>query len=508
MVNFFNKCKCFRIIWETTLDNKQLRYILYLFCLLSCRAIANGKEATLQRRFMWKQMHIDNLVGNKATRPYSIKHMTSDLMPNGHSVLTNKLLDYLPSETTRIKYIIHNPTTKKPMKIIKIRPSKKVVKIITKPTITTDLKTVNSYKQSIPAYLNSDQMEKIEKEQELIAEGQLSVKSSDVHQQNLLSENEKYSSQANKEITDDHNSWLPVVGDTSGVGSTYSPLKPNTLSPLHTSFMAESLPKPEKQISQQPISSVGVQDQYNSYDYQDQKLQSNGYEVTEHIAEESIALPLMQGSQISLRTAPSKFSLIQPTNTAYRDKFSSTITTSTLTEEPPNYPANFLRRFQERLQTATILPSSIPANSGPPTRSKQRKNSEVLNGDWTPSNISNTRDTFKFRGRFQGLPTRIKSEKWPPEVATSTTTSHFASDKLSFGNYGEMKHSVLISTTTTPMLATEIKEQVTSPPTGRSRKQPTAPAKVRQSVELPRLQNKREHNRGSIKFGDKIYTEE
>ncbi|XP_018791957.1 PREDICTED: uncharacterized protein LOC108970804 isoform X1 [Bactrocera latifrons] len=505
MVHFLNNCKCFHIIWETTLDNKQLRYILYLLCLLSCRGIAKGKEAALQRRFMWKQMHLDNLVGNMATRPYSIKHMTSDLAPNGHSALTNKLFNYLPSETTRVKYIIHNPTTKKPMKIIKIRPSKKIVKIITKPTITTDSKTVNSYKSTMPAYLNSDQMEKMEKEQELIAEGQLSVKSGDVYQQNLLSENEKYSLQASQEMTDEQNSWLPVF-DTSEVGSTNSPLKPNTLSPLHTSFMAESLPKPEKQISHQTLLTVGEQDQYNDHDYQNQKIQSNGYEVTEHIAEESIAIPLMQGSHISLLTTPSKFSLIQPTITAYRDKFVSTITPSTLTEEPPNYPANFLRRFQERLQTTTILPPTNSASAGLLTRSKQRKNSEELNGDWTPSNISNPRDAFKLRGRFHSLSSRVKTEKWPPEVATST--SQFPSDKLPiFGNYGEMRHSVLISTTTNPILATDIKEQVTSPPTGRSRKAPpSAAVKVRQTLELPRLQSNREHNRGSIKFGDKIFT--
>lgn len=442
-----------------------------------------------------------------------MKHMISDVVPNGQSVLTNKLLDYLPSETTRVKYIIHNPTTKKPMKIVKIRQSKKIVKITTKPIITTDSKTVNLYKKTIPKYLNSDQMEKLKKEQELIAEGQLSFKNDD--QNNHVSENEtktneKYSRQANKEITDDHNFWLPIF-DTGIVGSTYSPLKPNTLSPLHTSFMAETLPKPEKQTSQQSILSNGEQDQHNDHDYQDRKIQSNGYEVTEHIAEESIALPLTQGSQISLRigTAPSRYALIQPTSTAYRDKFTSIIT-STSTEEPPNYPANFLRRFQERLQTATVLPSSNTTSSGPPARLKQRKNSAKLNVNSAPSNISKTRDAFQFRGRFQGMPSRIKSEKWPPEVVTSSTMSHFAPDKLStFGYYGEMKPSVLISTTTTPVLAVEIKEQVTSPPTGGSRKQPPfAAVKVRQSVELPRLQNKRKQYRGSVKFGDKIFTEE
>ncbi|XP_011184529.2 uncharacterized protein LOC105213411 [Zeugodacus cucurbitae] len=504
MVNFFNKWKFFCNVWKASLDNKQLRYILYMFCLLSCHEITNGKEATLNRRFMWKQMHVENKVVDMGTRAYPMKHMISDLAPNRHTMLTSKLMDYLPSETTRVKYIIRNPSTKKPMKIIKIRPSKKIIKIMTKPTITTDTNTVNSYKDSVPTYLNSDQMANLEKEQELIAEGRLSFKSDDVDQHNHISENEKYSPQLNKETTDDHNSWLPLFD------SFDSPLKPHTLSPLHTSIMAETLPKPEKQISQQSLLSIGEQNQHIADNYHDQN--SNGYEVTEHIAEESIALPLTQGSQISLRigTAPSRFSLIQPTSPAYRDKFAPTITTSTSTEEPPNYPANFLRRFHERLHTATTLPPSNIANSAPPMRSKQRKNSAELNVDWTPSNISSTRETFKMRGRFQGLPSRIKSEKWPPEVVSSSTMSHFPLDNLSTtGNFGVMKSLVLIASTTTPILATEFREQVTSAPPVRSRKQPPlATIKVRQSVELPKFQNKREHNRGSIKFGDKIFTED
>ncbi|XP_054741213.1 uncharacterized protein LOC129246424 isoform X1 [Anastrepha obliqua] len=499
--------------------NKQLRYLLFIFCLLSCRKITSGKETRLQRRFMWKQMHMDNLVNDMATRAHAMKHMFSDLVPTAHSVLPNKILDYLPSETTRVKYIIRNPTTKKPMKIIKIRPNKKIVKILPKPAITLDTKSIISKKKIVPTYLSNDQMDKLEKEQELIAEGRLPHKSED-ELLNYISEGEKYTQQSNGEVNNQYNSWLPIF-DNDDTDYSLSSSKPSVLSSLHTSIMAEALPKPEKQIAELSIPSTIGQDHQQSHDsqllqnYYDDTTQANGYEVTEHIAEESISLPITQGSRISVRigSAPPKYTLSQPTHITNRKKFSSTPPESVSTEEPPNYPPNFLRRFQEqRSNLASVSTSPSTTNSTPALRSNHRKTIAELNADWTPkaSNTSNTKETVKFRSRLQGMPTRIQSEKWPKEVSTLSTIMHLSpDDRFSTSeNSAEIKSSVFASTTTTTLQA-ESKQQSAVPLAGRLRKPPlTTSVKIRQSAELPKLRDMRVHNRGTIKFGDKIFAEE
>ncbi|XP_020716616.1 uncharacterized protein LOC105665307 isoform X1 [Ceratitis capitata] len=502
-----------RIIWNTSFPDKQLRYMLFIFYLLSCREITCGKETTLQRRFMWKQMHMDNLMSDMATGAYAMKHMLSDLVPTAHSVVPRKLLDYLPSETTRVKYIIHNPTTKKPVKIIKLRPTKKVVKIMHKPSGTTDLKVVNPHKNGFPPHLSNDQMEKLEKQQELIAEGRLSFKTGD-NLLNQISEGEKQAQQTQPEIHEEYNSWLPVL-DTGNLASEYPLHKPNVLSSLHTSIMAESLPKPEKQIAENPIISNDEVNQHQNFDildaqdYHDQAPHSNSYEVTEHIAEESVALPLSQGSRISVRigNAPSRFSLKQGTNIPNREKFSTTSTTTT-TEEPPNYPPSFLRRFQER--SNAVAASASPTSA---IRTKQRK-ILVEQSDWTPgANIGNSREAVKLRTRLQGMKPRIKSEKWPPEPLNSsspTSITHSTPDKFSASDsFAEINSSIFTTATTTPNSAIETKQLSAKTASGRLRDQPQSPSvKGRQRAELPKLQQMRLNNRGSIKFGDKIFLEE
>ncbi|XP_017471832.1 PREDICTED: uncharacterized protein LOC108363081 [Rhagoletis zephyria] len=502
---FFGKCL-----------NKQLRYLVFLFCLLSCRKITSGKEARIQRRFMWKQMHMDNFVSDMATRAYAMKHLLSDLVPTSHSVVPSKLLDYLPSETTRVKYIIRNPTTKKPIKIIKMRPNKKVIKIIPKPTVSLDTMTTLSQEKTVPTYLSSDQMEKLEKEQELIAEGQYPHKIED-DELSHISEDEKYKQPSKQEMDDQQNGWLPVV-DTSNIVSSSLSAKP--ISSLHTSIMAEALPKPEKHIAESPFltnygqDSTTYQQSHDSLvlqNYYDQGPQTNGYEVTENIAEESIALPLTQGSRINVRigSAPPRHSVSQSSsNVGSRDKFTPTTPASVSTEEPPNYPPNFLRRFQDRSNAAAVSPSPGATSSAAVVRSKQRKNIAEFSTDWTPKmtkNMSSTRESFKFRARFQGLPPRIKSEKWPPEVENLSPLSHSKPDRFSSSEIStEIKSSVHSSTTAATLLA-ESRQQSGEPSAGRSRKQPLSiPMKTRQAAELPKLRDMRVHNRGKIKFGDKI----
>lgn len=84
---------------------------------------------SIQRRFMWKQMDstVDGFVDRVVTGARVMKSMIGDFMPPKPA--TSNAMDYLPTETTRIRYIIRNPHTKE-TKVIRVRPSKKVVKLM------------------------------------------------------------------------------------------------------------------------------------------------------------------------------------------------------------------------------------------------------------------------------------------------------------------------------------------------------------------------------------------
>ncbi|XP_067633412.1 uncharacterized protein [Eurosta solidaginis] len=484
---FSNRSFCLK--WNNSLNKKLLRFVFFIFCLINYQKIIYGKEARIQRRFMWKQMHMENLMRNAL----------SDLVPTINSVKPNKALNYLPSETTRIKYIIRNPTTNQPMKIIKIRPTTKIVKIIPKPNIGFEPKLIlRQHNKPAPTYPTSDEMKKIEMEQELLTEGRISLNNEN-EIFNHIPDRENYTEQPKQEIDEKYNSWLPVA-ETSKI-SSFSSIKPSMVTSLHTSIVAEPLQGQEKPIPKQKSIFFANDKENNDFveqqKYYDNTRHSNGYEVTENIAEESIALPLISDSQIRLPigTAPSTFSSIQTTNkqVANRETNIAPIAESSSSVDMPNYPANFLRRYRERSKLSADLP--IVTSTAPTLRIQQQKNTADLNTPCLPkvNNITNNRETFKIKGRFHGMSSHVQNEKWAPNVPDRFST---------YEKPAETK--VWSFTSTTPPATSSAESGVRSAGRLKTQLPMSTPTKISQNANIREL---RQHNRGRIKFGDKILTE-
>ncbi|XP_046811611.1 uncharacterized protein LOC124421005 [Lucilia cuprina] len=313
--------KCCRILWK---DLSYHQHIIWLFLLILLSQQQRGIEGkptkwnhSIQRRFMWKQMDssVDGFVDRVVTGARVMKSMIGDFMPPKQT--TSNVMDYLPTETTRIKYIIRNPHTKE-TKVIRVRPSKKVVKLmamtpkplmsdkpkfmhINEPEHVADkLKSMNmkdaehvTEKFKSMYMINPEKLRQIEKEQELIAEGRLPMKGGarpnymayrgeklkdtkdvdmDLHSDNGI---------VRGRIQEFHDSWKPVykVGDTPTGFTTF---KPFMMSALHTSVVGELLPEPQKQVYE-PLTS-------NDFPEEEPK-KSHTYEVTEYTAEESVVQP-------------------------------------------------------------------------------------------------------------------------------------------------------------------------------------------------------------------------
>ncbi|KAM7343085.1 uncharacterized protein ACRADG_010232 [Cochliomyia hominivorax] len=140
--------KCCRILWKH-ISYQQLVTWLLLLAVLSQQQEIDCKPTkwnhSIQRRFMWKQMDstVDGFVDRVVTGARVMKSMIGDFMPP--KPVASNVMDYLPTETTRIRYIIRNPHTKE-TKVIRVRPSKKVVKLMgmtPKPLMVDKTKSMN-----------------------------------------------------------------------------------------------------------------------------------------------------------------------------------------------------------------------------------------------------------------------------------------------------------------------------------------------------------------------------
>ncbi|XP_062133258.1 uncharacterized protein LOC133843638 isoform X1 [Drosophila sulfurigaster albostrigata] len=341
--------------------------------------LVNGEqqpeEHRIQRRFMWQQMDnsvMGGLMGRIFKGPTrAMKSMFGDLLPSTAGYAQN-MMDFLPTETTRVKYIIRDPHTNKPMKIIKMRGShKKLVKMLRplpKPSVTE------------PSMLNyENRMRQLEKEQELIVEGKLPMTSDEALLDKYFKP-QKSKPNSNEIVSGkimEYQSWKPVY-KSGEHPSSFVTMRPQPLTRLHTSIAAshenygnhELLPKPEKLVSHRPHAEEHDEEEDDDFEQVEDenelpKHKGHQYEVTEHTGEASgelHALAPMESGFVPSHLYESPAS--NPSNPAPRPRSryvhnpgstshtptANTVITSTTTEAP-NYPPGFLKKFREREQT-------------------------------------------------------------------------------------------------------------------------------------------------------------
>ncbi|XP_022232539.2 putative mediator of RNA polymerase II transcription subunit 26 isoform X2 [Drosophila obscura] len=343
---------------------------------------------------MWQEMN-NSVMGSVLGRMFggarAMKSLFSDLLPAapGHTKKNPATLDLRPTEMTRVKYIIRNPHTHKPMKIIKMRPSaKKVVKLrgpLPKPGVVTE---------STSYSLNFDQrMRQLEKEQELIAEGKAPLSSDEDLMDKYFRKKPKGGGSASNQIVTGKNmhyqSWKPVY-KSGEQPSSFVTLRPQALTQLHTDISAsgghhehehqhqhehehqhELLPKPEKLVSYE-YSREEQQEQEEEAENEVAKQMGHRYEVTEHTGEASGEFEAVASMESGF--VPSKGYRSQPQqhqehhsqqhqehhsqqqSPRPRSRGSSTTSTTTSTTEAPNYPPSFLKKYREREAATTRRP--------------------------------------------------------------------------------------------------------------------------------------------------------
>lgn len=352
---------------------------------------------------------VDGLMDGMASGARAMKNMFGELMnPTAPTYKMGSPFDFLPSETTRIKYIIHSPAGK-PMKTIKIQSPKKLIRIMTVPKAIVQSKYPKPPKTKFPSI---EELRKIEKEQERMVEGRTPMKNNkdlldEIERQKHMGQSEPHedyedyqpqkdssgndSNESNDVVTgyipEIGNEWTPVEQqDSSKTSEPFSTVKPYPMSKLHTRIISgESARTAENPVLLEPPTANDDLD-----DFEDVH-QGHTYEVTEETAEESVSVPLLTQNFYTGRGNKA-----QPTST--------TTTTSTTTEEEPNYPAAFLRKYRERTAASTQ------------TSTRFRPSEAMLDTSWIPG-TRNT--TYKPSGSRARLPksalTRTKSEKWPPQ---------------------------------------------------------------------------------------------
>ncbi|XP_065366803.1 uncharacterized protein LOC135959713 [Calliphora vicina] len=517
--------KCCRILWKHLSYQQHIIWLFLLVLLSQQQQGSDGKPTkwnhSIQRRFMWKQMDssVDGFVDRVVTGARVMKSMIGDFMPPKQS--SSNAMDYLPTETTRIKYIIRNPHTKE-TKVIRVRPSKKVVKLMAmtpKPLMTEKFKSMYM--------MDPKQLRKLEKEQELIAEGRVPMinearpsymsfrtgKQRDAKDVDFHSENGIVTGR----IHEFHDSWKPVykIGDTPTGFTTF---KPFMMSALHTSVVGELLPEPQKQVYE-PLTS-------NDFPEEEPK-KSHTYEVTEYTAEESVVQPYTheyynQRSPSSSRGSALKHSQVtteipnvitqieddtdtKPYQVEYRSQrgflpsrgnyrlneetttTTTTPTPTTTTTEEPNYPAIFLKKMRSR-------PDS---NYSPKAQQRSKPPELSIENSWLPSNTTYTSQKAReipFHQPLTSINTgqRTKSQKWPPDVEDT----YLNSESLS---------SYDISSTTEAPTLQEFTTQLIQA-SSNSRKNVRLKTHHYPSFNEPKHRNVRQ--RGSVKFGDRLEIEE
>lgn len=240
----------------------------------------------IQRRFLWKQMDgaVDDFLSHMISRTRVVKNVVGSYVSKENS--TKSALDYLPIETTRVKYIFRNPLTKE-TKVINMRPSKKFVKFS---AFSSNPLAASSYKVTS---MSPQKLRQIEREQELIAEGHINKIEDNNFAVNRSSVNKvprkkqdhavtvSHENNTDHEHTDD---WEPIIEPATShyLSSTF---KPSNKALLHTSVVGELPPQPEK-FFYSPTQNPNEIKQGNK------SVISHSYEVTENVVEETVNQPV------------------------------------------------------------------------------------------------------------------------------------------------------------------------------------------------------------------------
>ncbi|XP_037897589.1 uncharacterized protein LOC119642516 isoform X2 [Glossina fuscipes] len=335
----------------------------------SCECRSTNQDMRIQRRFMWKQMDgaVDGFLSHMISRTRVVKNVVGSYVSKENS--TKSALDYLPIETTRIKYIFRNPLTKE-TKVINMRPSKKFIKFS---AFGSNPLAASSYKVTS---ISPQKLRQIEREQELIAEGHINKLEDNNFAVNRSSANKVPRkkqdhtitiSRENNTIREHTDNWEPIIEPATShyFSSTF---KPSKKALLHTSVVEELPPQPEK-FFYSPTQNPNEIKQGNK------SIIAHSYEVTENVVEETVNQPvtydhhshpefmLRTGSDVTVTT------LYQNTNRDFtqriferhKEKLHFTST------ERPSYSTMFLdivRKHSEKSSNATMnLPSeNIPLN--------------------------------------------------------------------------------------------------------------------------------------------------
>ncbi|XP_073844484.1 uncharacterized protein isoform X2 [Musca autumnalis] len=597
---------------------------------IDCRP-ASETNHRAQRRFMWKQMDttVDGFVGRMVTGARMMKGMIGEFIPQQQLGKQNSgnALDYLPTETTRIRYIIRNPLTKE-TKVIKMRPSKKVIKLMAmtpKPILAE--KTKSMY------ILENGKLRQLEKEQELIAEGKLPAK----HEERMPGSRRKPNATStrghhreqlqNAEIVngvglggqDFGENWKPIFKDPP---ENHLNVRPSMMSLLHTNIVGELLPQPQKQVYDPKYESIDYEEmeREREREFERDRNKAHTYEVTEYTAEESVMQPLTHDyysythvpiSGLTLRgvgsaqreplttttEAPSEknkneeethdfysyrhvpvasLSLSQrglgnhytatpkeaphaeeeehkeveeassekvqiteyrthrvpppPTrggsssNYRYHAETTTSLPSTTTTEEP-NYPPAFLKKMRERPDSLYVVKPQQPRN---------KPKELVLENTWIPSNVSyETNNYHHNKPAAAAYPhtlssVRIKSQKWPPDVQethNSDSSNHHATEVASASSPGYESNTLSSSSSALRNTGNHSRKNVrlktheggnsspisshtstsslsSSPSSGTT----SASSSGTSNIEYHRHRHSR--HRGSIRFGDKLETDE
>ncbi|XP_001960207.3 uncharacterized protein LOC6494505 [Drosophila ananassae] len=459
--------------------------ISLMLLLLNLNGIKSEQQADdhrIQRRFMWQEMNnsvMGGVLGRMFNGARAMKTMITDLLPNGSGHNQKTTVDFLPTEMTRVKYIIRNPHNNKPMKIIKMRPSpKKVVKFrrpISKPTVT-EMTTVIKY---------DNRMRQLEKEQELIAEGKAPMTSDEAIMEKYFKSKRPRGGSSNEVISGkimEYQSWKPVYKPGEHP-SSFVTLKPHPLTRLHTDISSgdhEMLPKPEKLVSYEYERDVEEEAEAEN---EVAKQMGHRYEVTEHTGEGSEELESVASMESGF--VPSQGMGFRQTARPRTRPSTSSTTTTTSTTEAPNYPASFLKKYREREATATT--TRRPRKHHHHHHNKEvyviREGEDHSESNTTPPSFSMS----SLRARLQEQQRQQKQQhkqQLEEEELESALVEAMYGDKWP----SEVAHSSF---------------QLASPigPSAVAFEQPVAPKAPKSQYKRQTRENIRQ--RGSIKFGDK-----
>uniref|UniRef100_A0A1A9WHY0 Uncharacterized protein n=1 Tax=Glossina brevipalpis TaxID=37001 RepID=A0A1A9WHY0_9MUSC len=337
----------------------------------SCECRSTNASIRIQRRFLWKEMDgaVDDLLNHMVSRSRVVKNVVGTYASKKNP--TKSAINYLPVETTRVKYIFRNPLTKE-TKIIKMRPSKKVIKFSTassRPVIESSYKVTS---------MSPQELRQMEKEQELIAEGRVTDKMENHNftvnknsAKKVPHKKQNHNDTVSRENSTTHqnmDTWEPILNPATS-HFLFSTFKPDNKILLHTSA-EEILPQPEE-FFYRPTQNPNAIKQGN------ESIIPHTYEVTENVVEETVDQPrtydfhnsreLLDGSPDNTLHQNSIRHFTQ--RVLQRQKQKLRITT---TQEPPNMFLDIVRKRPERYNidiershnttTMNVSSENIPLN--------------------------------------------------------------------------------------------------------------------------------------------------